>query len=160
LSILSSDFEGSEKNLNEEGAHGYRIVESSTTSPKSAELVLEKSSALGTTVQYRLLRARLPGTLQKNLNQAAGEGFRLCPHTFNQFGGVMAVIAFKEGAESADRYEYRVHQTLRVSSIQKNVAKAQDEGFVLAETFEQAGGVHLVILEKKSAEPSPSGRAN
>ena len=147
VTILSSDFEVAEKKLNEEGAAGYHVVDFSTAGSKQAEAILEKTSQEGGAFQYRLLHARLPGNLQKNLNQAAGEGFRLCPHSFGQFGGVMTVIAEKAPASGKGLYEYRVHQTMRVSSAQKNINKDQNEGFVLAETFEQ-GGVHLVILER------------
>jgi Domain of unknown function (DUF4410) len=148
VTIASSDFEAAEKKLNEEGAAGYRLVEYSSTGPKTAEAVLQKSPAEREVFEYRILRARLPGTLQKNLNNAAAEGFHLYPHSLNLFGGVMTVIALKDPAPAPKRHEYRVHQTMRMSSAQKDMQKDQNEGFKLAETFEQAGSVHLLIMEK------------
>jgi hypothetical protein len=148
VTISSADFEAAEKKLNEEGAASYRLVELTSTGSKTAEVILQKPAASSDAFEYRLVRARLPGTLQKNLNKAAEEGFHLCPHSLTFFGGVMAVIVEKAPASAKSRHEYRVHQAMRMSSAQKNVQKDQSEGFKLAETFEQAGGVHLVIMEK------------
>jgi Domain of unknown function (DUF4410) len=149
VTISSADFDAGEKKLKEDGAAGYRLVEFAATGPKTAEAVLQKSGAPGEVFEYRLVRARLPGTLQKNLNKSAEESFHLCPHTLNLFGGMMTVVAEKGPASAKLRHEYRVHQAMRLSSAQKNVAKDQSEGFVLAETFEQSGGVHLIIMEKR-----------
>ena len=148
VAIVSSDFEGAEKKLNEEGAAGYRLAEFSSTGSRNAEAIVEKSPRNGGTFQYRLLRARLAGNLQKNLNRAAGEGFHLCPHSVSLFGGVMAAIAEKTSASTTVRREYRVHQTMRISSAQKDLKKDKNQGFELAENLEYGSGMHLLVTEK------------
>lgn len=148
LAFSSKDFKGTEKNLNEQAARGFRLVAFTLTGKDSATLTLEKTEASGQPAQYRILHARSAGTLQKNLNKAATEGFRLTPHTLGQFGSTTAVITEKTGPGGPSGCQYRVHLTMRISSLQNDIKKDQAEGYRLMDTWEFAQARHLAILEK------------
>jgi Domain of unknown function (DUF4410) len=155
IGLSSKDFEGSEKKLNEEAAKGFRVAGFAVTGKDSAELTLEKTAATAQPSEYRIIHARLAGSLQKNLNSAAAEGFRLTPHTLGEFGATIAVIAEKVAPGGASVCQYRVHVTTRVSSLQHNIEKDQAEGYKLADTWEYPRFGHFAILEKtteKSAD--------
>ena len=148
ITLSSKDFEGSEKKLNDEAAKGFRLVEFTVTGKDSANLTLEKTEAAAQPSEYRIVHARLAGSLQKNLNKAAADGFRLTPHTLGQFGSTIAVITEKRASSGTSVCQYRVHVTVRVSSLQHDIQKGQAEGYKLADTWEYSSSGHLAILEK------------
>ncbi|HUZ45403.1 MAG TPA: DUF4410 domain-containing protein [Terriglobia bacterium] len=150
IAFSSKDFEGSEKKLNDEAAKGFRLVGFALTGKDSASLTLEKTEAAAQPSEYRIVHARLAGSLQKKLNTAAAEGFRLTPHTLGQFGATLAVITQKVGSGGTSACQYRVHVTMRVSSLQHDIEKDQAEGYKLADTWEYSTSGHLAILEKSS----------
>ena len=147
LKFSSHDFPGVQARLNEEGKAGFRLVDFALTGTDSADMVLEKQSP-DATFEYKVLHTRLPGTMQKEMNAAANDGYRLKPQTVGQFGGVMTTILERGSTPRQCRYNYRVHQTVRVSSAAKDTEKDQSEGYVLSGATHQSN-VHLVVLEKE-----------
>ena len=148
LTISSSSFDKAQLDLNLEAAAGYRLAGFAAKGSKNAELSLEPSATPPQVYQYRLLHVNWLPNLQKDLNKAAQDGYRFCPHTLAQLHGVVAfAIIEKPPVPSKTRYLYRVRSTMRVSSAQKDIEKDQGEGFTLAETLE-LGGIHIVIMEK------------
>ncbi len=137
---------GAQQKLNAEAAAGYRVADFAVTGSKSADVTLEKSATPPQIYQYLLLHALMAGNLQKGLNKAAEDGYRLRPHTLSPFGG-MGLIMEKSPEPSKTRYQYRVHLTLRVSSAQRNVEEDQGKGYALVDTAELMNQ-HVVILEK------------
>ncbi len=81
-----------QKELDEASAAGYRIVSGSPTSGSEMAVILEKVATPPDNYQYMLLATSKTSTMQKELQEAAAEGFRLLPSTMiakNQmFGGV------------------------------------------------------------------------
>jgi len=110
-------------------------------------------------ITYKLLATLKTGTMQKELNEAAAEGFR--------FAGVMGgdtaggnqvvVILSRTGEGSGGRYAYRLLATNKTSTMQKEIQAAGDEGFeyrgqtVYNSAF--GGDQVLVILEKDRDAP-------
>ena len=112
--------------------------------------------------EYRLLATNKTSTMQKEMNEAAAQGFR--------FGGVMGgetafggsevvVTMIRERAqEQAGRYQYRLLATNKTSTMQKEMQQAGNEGFeykgqtVFSTTF--GGKEVVVILERDSNEKS------
>ncbi|TAM79470.1 MAG: DUF4410 domain-containing protein [Acidobacteria bacterium] len=154
VTIQSGKFEDAEQELNSAAASGFRMARFAVTGRKSAEVTMEKTASPGLAYQYRLLHVMWIPTLQKELNERAADGFRLCPHTLAQLRRASAIVIMEKPPIAPDTlYGYRVHATMRVSSAQKDIQKDQSDGFTLAETTE--GGAHIVILEKampKSAQ--------
>ena len=133
-------------------AKGFHLVSYASTGNKSATLTLEKGTDPSQNRTYLLLHTKLVGNLEKDLNKAAGEGYRLVPHTFAFLGGFFA-IAEKPVVPATVRYQYRVHQTMRVSSAEKNIAEDQAKGFVLIDSWQFLNQSHLIVLEKQLEMP-------
>ena len=145
---LSSDhFEEAEKKLNDEGAAGYRMVSFTQTSDKTADIALEKSAGSTLSYEYVILHGARAGGLEKRLNQKAQEGFRLLPQTFAWFPNGSALIVERSTTPSSWRYEYKLHETVRLSSAQKDIERDQAQGYTLAATVR--GVEYLVLLEKE-----------
>jgi hypothetical protein len=93
-----------------------------------------------------VLHVLLVSNLQKDMNKAALDGYRYCPHTLAQVGGVAVAISEKPTV-SKTRYEYRIHAARHVSNAQKDIEKDQRDNFSLVGTLE-IGGMHIVLTEK------------
>lgn len=154
ITISAKDYAASELKLNSKGSAGYRVVDFRTRGWKAAAVTLEKSCNSKETYQYLVLHAHKPGTLRKNLNKAAKDGYRVCPHAAALLGGHLApqiaVVAFKPSSPPPSQFEYRVHRAILLSSARKDIARDEREGFLLVETMEgPGGGPHVVVMERQ-----------
>jgi hypothetical protein len=113
----------------------------------------------GDTVEYRLLATNKTSTMEKEMNQAAAEGFR--------FGGAMGGDTAGGGAEmvvimsrkpNADgpRYDYKLLAANKTSTMQKELSGAGEAGFLYAgqTVYNSAFGGRevVVILERSKGE--------
>jgi len=127
-----------------------------------AALTLPLLASAADRYDYRVLATSRTGTMEKEMNEAAGAGYK--------FGGVMGgdtsvggkevvVVMVKGGKDEATR-SYRLLATSRTSTMQKELQQAGDEGYEFqgSTVFQSAmGGREVsVILEKSSA--SRNGR--
>jgi hypothetical protein len=105
---------------------------------------------------YKLLATSKTGTMQKEMQQLADEGFEYRSQTVfkSTFGGQeVCVIMERNMAEAAKRLQYKLLATKKTSTMQKELREVGDEGFRLmgltvAETA--FGGAELVsILQKE-----------
>lgn len=104
------------------------------------------------TIEYKLLATNKTSTMQKEMNEAADQGFR--------FGGVMGgetafggsevvVITQKLAAGDKGRFAYKLLATNKTSTMQKEMQEAGDEGYeykgqtVFRTTF---GGKEVVVI--------------
>lgn len=110
---------------------------------------------------YRLLATNKTSTMQKEMNQAAEEGYRFAGVMGGDtaFGGSeVVVIMSKLEADSRAVYDYKLLATNKTSTMQKELQEAGDQGFeykgqsVFSSTF--GGREVVVILERdKNAKP-------
>lgn len=111
--------------------------------------------------EYRMLATNRTTTMEKEMNDAAAEGFRfmevISGETF--FGGSEAMVVMIRPVDSntKGRYEYKLLATTKTSTMQKELQTAGDAGFehcgqsVFKKTF---GTEVMVILERdRSAKP-------
>lgn len=141
-----------QKELDEASAHGFRIV-SAASSCNQSEMVLflERVTKAPDTYKYKLLATTRTGTMEKELNQAAREGFRLLPRTITAKEGFITneiVSVLEQEPKSSKRYEYRLLATSRTSTLQKEVSQAEGDGFVLVGLVGR--GENMVIMEKEA----------
>ena len=141
-----------QKELNEAAAQGFVIQMGSPTSGNEMALFLERTAEPPDTYTYQLLATSRTGTMQKELAEAAEEGFRLLPRTMISkkqiIGGVEVVVVLERPPNLEKRYQYKLLATKRTSTLQKEVAQAQAEGYVLVGMVSR--GEHMVIMEKGS----------
>lgn len=103
-------------------------------------------------VEYRLLATTKTSTMQKEMNEAAAQGFH--------FGGVMGgetafggkevvIIMVRKPGENSGRFLYRLQATNRTSTMQKEIQQAGSEGFEYKgqTVFESAfGGKEVAVI--------------
>jgi hypothetical protein len=125
-------------------------------------LVLVPTIAYSQAVEYKLLATARTSTMEKEMNQAAGAGFRLEAAMGGEtaFGGkeVVAIMSRPIGKEVKPKYEYKLLATNLTSTMQKELQLAGDAGFVYrAETvFKSAFGDKevVIILERDKNAPA------
>ena len=70
-----------QKELDEAASQGFRVVVGSPTSGKEMALLLERVAQPPDIYTHKLLATNKTSTMQKELDEAAAEGFRLLPST-------------------------------------------------------------------------------
>ena len=105
--------------------------------------------------EYRLLATNRTTTMEKEMNEAAAEGYQfkevISGETF--FGGAEAMVVMIRPTEGSQkgRFEYKLLATTKTSTMQKELQSAGDAGFehrgqsVFRKTF---GAEVMVILER------------
>ena len=140
-----------QKELTEAAAQGFVIRMGSPTSSSEMALFLERAAEPPDTYTYQLLATSRTGTMQKELAEAAEEGFRLLPRTMiskkQMFGGMEVVCILERPPNIEKYYRYRLLATKRTGTLQKEVTEAQAEGFVLGGMVSR--GEHMVIMERE-----------
>ncbi len=90
--------------------------------------------------------------MQKELDEAASQGFRLLPSTMisksRTFGGEEVVVVLEKTPNLATVYEYLLLATNRTSTLQKEMAEAVQDGYEVMGMVSR--GEHMVILERSS----------
>jgi hypothetical protein len=141
-----------QKELDEASAQGFRIISAASSCGQSEMvLFLERVAQPPDTYKYRLLATTRTSTMEKELNQAAQEGFRLLPRTITAKEGFLSneiVSVLELAPKSSKRYRYRLLATSRTSTLQKEVAQSEADGFVLVGLVGR--GENMVIMEKES----------
>jgi hypothetical protein len=102
--------------------------------------------------EYRLLETRKLSTMERELNQAAKEGFRL--HLATSLG--LALVVRAKGHQEP-RYEYKLLGTRKIPEMEKEWLEQSRQGFRYRATTTGAGGA-AVILERElklAAPPAP-----
>ncbi len=141
-----------QKELDEASAHGFRIISAASSCGQSEMvLFLERVTQPPDTYKYRLLATARTSTMEKELNQAAQEGYRLLPRTITAKEGFLSneiVSVLELTPKSSKRYQYRLLATSRTGTLQKEVAQSEADGFVLVGLVGR--GENMVIMEKEA----------
>lgn len=108
--------------------------------------------------EFRLLATNKTSTMQKEMNDAANEGFRFEGTMGGEtsFGGSeVVVIMSRDPAATKKRFEYRLLATSKTSTMQKELQQAGNAGFefkgqsVYSSTF---GGKEVVVILERDSE--------
>lgn len=156
-----------QKELDEATALGFRVAVSSPTSSSEMVVLLERQEPGSRNYAYKLLATSKTETMEKELNEAAGEGYRLLPRTMiakqQAFIGPEIVVLMERAPGEASRFHYKLLATTRTSTMQKEITEAIAEGYTLAGMVSR--GEHMVIMEKEiggkkgAMEPAPADTA-
>src|SRR5262245_53352161 len=83
--------------------------------------------------EYRVLATNKTSTMEKELNQAAGAGYRIekAMGGGTAWGGseVVVVMAKNKSESSTGRYAYKLLATNKTGTMQKELEEAGSEGF-------------------------------
>ncbi|MBK7927397.1 MAG: hypothetical protein IPJ98_07860 [Bryobacterales bacterium] len=111
-------------------------------------------------IEYRVLATSKTSTMEKEMNEAAAQGFRFAAAMGGEtaFGGKEAVVTMAKpapGAAESAAWRYLLLATNRTSTMQKEIADAARQGYVYKgqTVFHSAfGGQEVaVILERDAA---------
>jgi hypothetical protein len=108
-------------------------------------------------IEYRLLATNKTSTMEKEMNQAAAEGFRFEGAMGGDTAGggnEMVVIMSREPAADGPRYNYRLLATNKTSTMQKELSEAGAAGFLYSgqTIYDSAfGGREVVVILERSA---------
>lgn len=143
-----------QKELNEASALGFRVITGSPTSGSEMAVLLEKVAEPPNLFQYMLLATTRTSTMQKELNQAAEDGYRLLPRTMigkvdiTPFkGGIEIVVLLEKDPTPTHRYDYKLLATTLTSTLQKEITQSLEAGYVIAGMVSR--GEHMVIMERE-----------
>lgn len=113
--------------------------------------------------EYRLIVGGKSDIIQEEMNAAASEGFRFVAglDRFHQGGGLslklakrMVVMQRQEGREGAARYQYRVFDASRLTTMQEELSEAGKQGYSLLVMVPNKQATSLfAILERRVTEP-------
>jgi hypothetical protein len=109
---------------------------------------------------YKVLSTSKTSTMQKEMQEAAGAGFRFAAVMGGEtaVGGKEVVVVMQKLGASSSRYEYRLLATSKTSSMQKEMQEAADAGFQYAgqTVFESViGGKEVVCILEKDPSTTP-----
>ncbi len=106
--------------------------------------------------EYELLATTRTSTMEKELNEAAGAGFRFegVMGGETSFGGkeIVAIVSREVGVDATVHYEYKLLATNKTGTMQKEMAKAAAEGFVYrGQTVADSlfGGREVIIIMER-----------
>jgi len=152
LMLVTTKTSTMQKELDEAAEEGFRIVMGSPTSTMEMAILLERKAKPPDTFKYRLLATTRSATMQKELNDAAKDGFRLLPRTIISKSSIISfnevVLVLERSPNTDKRYEYRLLATSSTEKLQKEVSEAEADGFILNGIVTRGG--HLVIMEKET----------
>ena len=126
-----------EKELRAAAAEGFRLVsfmggETSFGGDEIVAIVARERDGSGVRFAYRLLATSRTSTMQKELNQAARDGFRfrelsIAPTLAGH--ELLAILERPVGAEPPPLQEYRVQATKRTSTLHEELGRAGEDGW-------------------------------
>ena len=151
-----------EEELNETAASGFRLQSAMGGQRffSGSEVAVIMSRADGETearYHYRVLAANKTSTLQKELQDAARDGYEYRAQTVfdTAFAGKEVVVILERDLDRSEPpAEYLVLATSRTSTMDKELANAGDQGYeVLGLTVAETafGGNELVVILRRQA---------
>jgi hypothetical protein len=138
------------------GRDGFRFVAvmgGETAAGNEVVVLMEQSPDSAASYEYLLLAANRTSTLQRELQQAGRDGYRVVGQTVfeSAFGGreTAALLERTAAADAPIRYDYRLLATSRTSTLQKELQELADQGYeaiglTVGETA--FGGAELVVI--------------
>lgn len=151
-----------QQEMQEASASGFRfsaVMGGETSFGGKEVVVLMQKSPAGRTYEYRLLATNRTSTLQKELQDAANDGFEFVGQTVFEslFGGkeVAAILERESNAPITQKWEYKLIATKRTSTLQKELQEIGAQGFAaVGMTVGQTaiGGNELVVITRRKAQ--------
>jgi len=143
-----------EKELNEVADQGFRVLVGSPTSGAEMAVFMERVATPPKTYKYKLLATTRTGTMNRELNEAAADGWRLLPRTMiskqgvGPFAGIEIIVLLERAPDTEMKYEYKLLATTLTRTLQKEVTESMAAGYTLAGMVSR--DEHMVIMERES----------
>jgi hypothetical protein len=147
-----------EKEMNEAGAMGYKFMAvmggETAIGGKEVVVLMQKGGDVTGKFRYKLLATSRTSTMQKEMNDAALDGYDYVGQTVFEslFGGEEVVSIVERGAATESEYVYKLIATSKTSTLQKEANDIGRDGFqALGMTVGKTalGGSELVVIARK-----------
>lgn len=147
-----------EKEMNEAGTLGYKFAAvmggETAIGGKEVVVLMQKGGDVAGKYRYKLLATNRTSTMQKEMNEAAMDGYDYVGQTIFEslFGGEEVVSIVERGAAAESEYLYKLIATARTSTLQKEANEIGRDGFkALGMTVGKTalGGSELVVIARK-----------
>lgn len=150
-----------QKEMQEAAASGFRFVSvmggETSFGGKEVVVVMQKAPA-DSRFEYRLLATNRTSTMQKELQDAANNGYELVGQTVFEsvFGGkeVAVIVEREQGNHGQQQWEYKLLATKRTSTLEKELQEVGEQGYeAIGMTVGQTaiGGNELVVITRRKA---------
>lgn len=152
-----------QKEMQDAGEAGFRFAAvmggETAVGGKEVVVVMQKPSASASKFEYRLLATNKTSTMEKELQDGSNAGFQYVGQTVfeSAFGGkeVVCILERDLSVNTPPRHEYRLLATTKTSTMEKELKKAGDAGYVVvgmtvAQTM--VGGKEIVAITRKSID--------
>lgn len=151
-----------EKEMNEAGAAGFKFVSvmggETAVGGKEVVVLMQKGGDVAGKYRYKLLATNRTSTMQKEMNDAAMDGYDYVGQTVFEslFGGEEVVSIVERGAAAESDFVYKLIATARTSTLQKEMGEVGRDGFqALGMTVGKTalGGSELVVIARRRRTP-------
>ena len=136
-----------QKEINQATAAGYRLVSfvaSADFHGRTTGALLEKADVSEPSIEHRLLATKRASTLEKEMNQMAGEGFRARPGAIIS-GVSKSLVMMERTSNPTARYQYLVLDTYRRATLEKEINEACQRGYAIVGLL----GSNRAVLERE-----------
>jgi len=149
-----------DKEMNEAAQEGFELMSvmggETAFGGKEVLVVMGRSNFAPAQMAYKLLAANKNSTLEREMQQAAGEGFEYKGQTVFEaaFGGREVSVIMERGKSTTARNSiYKLLATSKTSTMQKEIAEAGGEGYQLfgmTVSKTSLGGSEVVCILRKA----------
>ncbi len=151
LLLATSKTSTMQKELDEAAANGFRIAMGSGLESTEMAMMMERIPEGSEKYTYRLVATTRTGSMDKEVNALAKEGFRVHPRTLCSKTGMLSreivLIMERNPNDKGKQYEYKLLATTLTGTLQKEMTQAAKEGYTLVAFGTR--GEHLVIMERE-----------
>jgi len=147
-----------EKEMNDAGAAGYKFKAvmggDTAIGGKQVVVLMQKGGDVAGKYRYRLLATSRTSTMQKEMSDAALDGYDYVGQTVFEslFGGEEVVSIVERGTAAESEYVYKLIATSKTSTLEKEANELGRDGFqALGMTVGKTvlGGNEIVVIARK-----------
>ena len=139
-----------QEELNQAAAAGYRVLVGSRTGFGELGLLLEKVAQPPELYEYLLLATQKTSTMQKELDEAAAQGFRILPQAM-MGGETEIVVILEKPPRESPHSQYVLIATKRTGILQKEVRQEAERGYDVLGLLSRKE--HVAFMEKAAEQP-------
>lgn len=151
LLLATSKTSTMQRELDAAAALGFKVMVGSGIEGAEIALLLERVPADAPKMTYKLLATSHTGTMERELNDAAKDGYRLLPRTLSSKKAAFLgpeIVAVMERDPAVPKVMYKLLATSRTGTLQKELSQAITEGYKVAGMVSR--GEHILILEREA----------
>lgn len=154
-----------EKELDAVAAKGFRVLYGSPTQQYDMAILLSRvQAAASAPYSYKVLATSRFKTMEKEMLEAARQGYRLLPRTAITKAGFLTmelVMLMEREPNSNKGYEYKLITETKETKLHKRIDEAIAQGFTPVTMITM--GEHIIVLEKEgvltpAAAPAAPGQ--